>query len=103
MSSLNRVRLTSHVLQQEEELCVPTTLLRVGEASGGYADSDDVEGTQAWPQRLPDAARKQLPDAAGCSACAKKSAVAVPFVETLQEFSRGDHMLVSPSAASDFL
>ena len=47
--------LTSHVLQrEEEELCVPSVLLCVVEAFGGYADSDDVEGTQEWPQRLPE-------------------------------------------------
>ena len=45
MSCFDRVCLTSHVLQQEqEELRASSALLRVVEASGGNADSDDVEG-----------------------------------------------------------
>ena len=33
---------------------MPSVLLCVVDAFGGYADSDDVEGTQEWPQRLPE-------------------------------------------------
>ena len=38
---------------RKKEHCLPTVLLRVVEAFGDYADSDDVEGAQALPQRLP--------------------------------------------------
>ena len=55
ISWFNRVRLTSHVLQREKgELCVPSALLCVVEASGGHADSDDIEGDKEGPQRLPE-------------------------------------------------
>ena len=52
MSWFNRVRLTSHDLQQQKDHCAPTVLLRVVEASGGYADSNDVEGARTWPNDL---------------------------------------------------
>ena len=55
MSWFNRVRLTSDVLQREkEELCVPSALLCVVEASGGYADSDDIEGNKEGATETPE-------------------------------------------------
>ena len=50
MSSwFNGVRLKSHVLQEEEKLCVPAVLLCVVGAFGGYAYSDDVESAHRFP------------------------------------------------------
>ena len=39
-----RVCLTSVILLHEKKSCVPSVLVRVVEASGGYADTDDIEG-----------------------------------------------------------
>ena len=49
VSWFDRVCLTAHVLQQEkEELCVPSVLLCIVDAFGGYTYSDDVEGAHRW-------------------------------------------------------